>query len=134
LDYLKYLQGEARKSDFKIGIKLVKGAYMEKERYRAEAHKYISPICANKEATDTNFNDGFNFCLQNLEIFEIFLGTHNKVGSKLLLELISNSGLKNYDDRIWFGQLYGMSDHISFNLAVQNYIPPNIFPLAQSKK
>jgi proline dehydrogenase len=134
LNYLKYLRDEAMKFDFKIGIKLVKGAYMEKERDRAEMNKYVSPICANKEATDTNFNDGLIFCSQNLGLFEIFLGTHNEGSSKLLLELMSNSGLKNYDNRIWFGQLYGMSDHISFNLALQNYNTAKYLPFGPVKE
>ena len=134
LNYLKYLRDEAMKFDFKIGIKLVKGAYMEKERDRAEMNKYVSPICANKEATDTNFNDGLIFCSQNLGLFEIFLGTHNEGSSKLLVELMSNSGLKNYDNRIWFGQLYGMSDHISFNLALQNYNTAKYLPFGPVKE
>tara|TARA_R110002049_G_scaffold58113_5_gene158424 strand:- start:4526 stop:5716 length:1191 start_codon:yes stop_codon:yes gene_type:complete len=133
LAYLKKLKNKANDSGFHAGFKLVRGAYIEKERNKAQANNYISPICSNKEETDANFNNGLDYCLNNLGVFEIFLGTHNEKSTKMLAELMNDQGLSNSDDRIWFGQLYGMSDHISFNLSKNNYNTAKYLPFGPVK-
>jgi len=121
LDYLKKLHIRAKEQGFKIGMKLVRGAYMEKERERAKEKGYKDPICVDKAATDKMFNDVLNYMFQNIDDMAIFAGTHNEESSYLLMDLIAKSGLDKKDIRIWFGQLYGMSDHISYNLAKEGY-------------
>lgn len=121
LDYLKQLHKRAKDQGFKIGMKLVRGAYMEKERERAEEKGYKDPICVDKAATDTLFNDVARYMFENLDDMAIFLGTHNEESSYLLMELVNNSKLDKRDHRIWYGQLFGMSDHISYNLAKEGY-------------
>jgi len=121
LDYLKKLHKRAKEQGFKVGMKLVRGAYMEKERERAEEKGYKDPICADKKATDKLFNDVMMYMFENIDDMAIFAGTHNEESSYLLMDLITNSTLDKDDERIWFGQLYGMSDHISYNLAKEGY-------------
>ncbi len=121
MDYLKKLHSIALKDGFKIGIKVVRGAYMEKENERAEAKGYPSPICASKKATDDNFDAAVEYMLSDLGTISIFAGTHNENSCYKLMRLMDDRGIQPNDAHIWFGQLYGMSDHISFNLAAKNY-------------
>ena len=121
LDYLKELHKRAKEKGYKIGMKLVRGAYMEKERERAQELGYKDPICVDKAATDKMYNDVMTYMFQNLETMAIFAGTHNEESSYLLLELISQSKMASNDKRVWFGQLYGMSDHISYNLSKEGF-------------
>lgn len=121
LEYLKKICDKARTEGFRIGIKAVRGAYMEKENERAEKLGLQSPICVSKEATDENFNAGVRFMMDNLDVFSVFCGSHNEHSSILLAEQMAEKGIAKNDPRIWFGQLYGMSDHISFNLAKEGY-------------
>ena len=128
LDFLKKEHDKAKDGKYFLGYKLVRGAYMEKENERATEKGYQSPICGSKALTDENFNKGLQYMIDNLDCMSIFAGTHNEVSSYLLIKLMNEKGLLNNDPRIWFGQLYGMSDHISFNLAnlgynVAKYIP-----------
>jgi proline dehydrogenase len=119
--YLKALHLRAKEKGFHIGMKLVRGAYMEKEAQRAEEKGYKNPICETKQATDINFNEGLNYMLDNINEMAVFAGTHNEESSYLLMNLMQEKGISNDDSRIWFGQLYGMSDNISYNLAANNY-------------
>lgn len=119
--YLKALHLRAKEKGYHIGMKLVRGAYMEKEAKRAEEKGYKNPICESKQATDINFNDGLNYMLDNINEMAVFAGTHNEESSYLLMNLMQEKGISNDDSRIWFGQLYGMSDNISYNLAANNY-------------
>jgi len=121
LDYLKKMHKRANEQGFKIGMKLVRGAYMEKERERAEKMGYKDPICVDKEATDKMYNDVQEYMVENINDMDIFSGTHNEESSYLLMDLIEKYNLAKDDKRIWFGQLYGMSDHISYNLAKKGY-------------
>ena len=128
LDYLKKLHQRAKSDGFTIGMKLVRGAYMEKENNRAGEKGYPSPICVDKEATDKNYDDAAHYMMKNLDCMSIYLGTHNEESSYKMLQLMSQNGISNDDNRIWFGQLYGMSDNISYNLAengnnVSKYLP-----------
>ena len=119
--YLEKLHHKAKEGGFKLGIKAVRGAYMEKENERAEAKGYTSPICTSKKETDENFDAAVAYMVNNLDDISLFAGTHNENSCYKLMELMANSGIANSDSRIWFGQLYGMSDHISFNLAKKKY-------------
>ncbi|MDB2607074.1 proline dehydrogenase family protein [Zobellia sp.] len=121
LDYLQQLKQRADKERFRIGVKVVRGAYMEKENDRAEEKGYKYPICESKQETDDNFNNAVTYILNHLDRISIFLGTHNEESSYKLMELMAEKQISNNDTRVWFGQLYGMSDHISFNLAKKNY-------------
>lgn len=121
LDYLKKLHQQAKAEGFFIGMKLVRGAYMEKENNRAAEKGYPSPICASKEATDENFDMAMLYMIENITNMAIFAGTHNENSTYMLLDLQDKLNIQKTDSRIWFGQLYGMSDNISFNLAAKGY-------------
>lgn len=133
LDYLKKLHAQAKAEGFKIGIKLVRGAYMEKENERAEQKKYPTPICASKAETDANFNTVMRYIFKHLDDIAVFLGTHNEESSLLAMELMKEYEVAPRDTRVWFGQLYGMSDHISFNLAAQGYNVAKYIPFGPVK-
>ena len=121
LDYLKKLHEQAKAHGFFIGMKIVRGAYMEKENKRAEEMGYPSPICESKEATDRNYDLTMEYMMDNLESMSIFAGTHNESSSYKLIEMMQIKAIAKNDNRIWFGQLYGMSDNISYNLAEYGY-------------
>jgi len=121
VDYLKKLYEHAVANNYIIGQKLVRGAYMEKERERAEQMGYQSPICATKEASDKSYDDGLRFCMEHLDRINICAGTHNEESCYLLAQLMAEKGIAKNDERIFFSQLLGMSDHISFNLAHDKY-------------
>lgn len=121
LSFLVELHEIAVKENFKVGIKVVRGAYLEKENNRAEEKGYASPICKSKKATDDNFDDALRFMIEHTDVFTIFAGTHNENSSYLLLDLMKERNMPNNHPNIWFGQLYGMSDNISYNLADQGY-------------
>ncbi len=121
LDYLKKIHDVAKAEGFFIGMKVVRGAYMEKEHKRAEELGYPTPICASKEATDNNYDAAVGYMLQHLDTMSLFVGTHNEISSYKVMERIKEWNLNRNDNRIWFGQLYGMSDNISYNLAFEKY-------------
>ncbi|UGS24837.1 proline dehydrogenase family protein [Flavobacterium channae] len=121
LDYLKGLHEQAKNEGFYIGMKLVRGAYMEKENDRAAERGLKSPICVSKEATDVNYNAAVVYMVENIDKMAIFAGTHNEESSYKLMQLMEEKGIAKNDKRIFFGQLLGMSDNISFNLAANSY-------------
>ncbi len=121
LDYLKNLLQQAKKEGFYIGMKIVRGAYMEKENLRAEEKGYPTPICESKEATDLNYDAAIHFMVENIDRMAIFAGTHNELSSYKLMEYLQELNIEKKDARIWFGQLYGMSDNISYNLSANGY-------------
>ena len=133
LDYLKKLHDKAKKEGFYIGIKLVRGAYMEKENERAEEMGYPTPICSSKEATDENYDASVKYMVDHLDSMFIFEGTHNEASTYFLMDLMEEKGIKSTDDRIWFGQLYGMSDNISYNLADNGYNVAKYLPFGPVK-
>ena len=104
-----------------LGVKLVRGAYMEKERARAALRGYADPIHGSKEATDESFNKALEFCLDNRQRVSVVCGSHNEFSNQYLTMLMRKHGMKPNDDRVWFAQLLGMSDNISFNLAKANF-------------
>jgi proline dehydrogenase len=121
LDYLKRLHEQAKKEGFFIGMKIVRGAYLEKENERAADMGYKSPICINKQTTDENYDAAIVYMLDNIDLMYIFAGTHNENSSYRLMKLMEERGIIKKDNRIFFGQLYGMSDNISYNLALEGY-------------
>lgn len=133
LNYLKQIHLASKKLNFKLGIKLVRGAYMEKERLRASELGYKSPICETKELTDILFNDTLKFILGNLNQIQPFIGTHNEESTALAVSLMNEYKISKNDNRVWFGQLYGMSDHISYNLAANGYNVAKYVPFGPVK-
>ncbi len=128
LEHLKKWYERAVAGNFYVGAKFVRGAYMEKERIRAAERGYPSPIHPDKESTDRAYDDALRFSFEHIDRISIFNGTHNEKSSKVLADLMIEKGMPHDDKRIWFSQLYGMSDHISFNLAehgfnVAKYVP-----------
>ncbi|MCX7548377.1 proline dehydrogenase family protein [Xanthomarina sp. F1114] len=128
MEFAKKQLEHAKANGYYLGYKIVRGAYMEKENERAIKKNYPTPICESKAATDENFNDAAKFILDNLDYISLFAGTHNEASSYLIMDLMKEKGIAKDDNRVWFGQLYGMSDHISFNLAnlrynVAKYVP-----------
>lgn len=128
LDFLRKCHETAQRDGYILGAKLVRGAYMEKERERAKRRRYPSPIHLTKADTDAAFDAAQAFCVTNADRIRLVSGTHNESSSRLLSELMFDAGLAADDRRIFFSQLYGMSDNISFNLAhaghnVVKYVP-----------
>jgi len=121
LDRLKKDHETAKKNNFFMGAKFVRGAYMEKERERAEELGYEDPIQPDKAATDRDYNLALRYTLENIGDFAVFNGTHNEESSRYMAELMDELKIARDDKRCWFSQLYGMSDHISFNLAKEGY-------------
>jgi len=128
LDFLKKSYDHAVKNNYYLGLKLVRGAYMEKERKRALEMGYPSPIHPDKQSSDHAYDKALRFCVEHVDRISICSGSHNEKSADLLAELMQKKGLPNNHPHIWFSQLYGMSDHISFNLAragynVSKYVP-----------
>jgi len=109
------------KGKFVAGAKLVRGAYMEKERERAEEMGYKDPILPTKEATDSQYDNALKFCTENIEHIHLCSGSHNEQSNLYLTQLMENQNIAPGDERIYFAQLFGMSDNISFNLAKAGY-------------
>ena len=128
LDFLVKVIHDSQVNGYHYGIKLVRGAYMEKERARAILMKYTSPIQPDKAATDKDYNKALSLILENFSNLSLCAGTHNEYSSELLTDLLKKFNLQKDDKRIYFAQLLGMSDHISFNLSsegfnVAKYVP-----------
>ena len=130
-DKLESLKADTKLSgsdNFILGAKLVRGAYMEKERKRASEYGYSSPIHATKEATDADYNKALEFCLDNIDSIAIVAGTHNEHSCHLLAELLNRKKIPHDHHHVYFSQLLGMSDNLSFNLSslrynVAKYVP-----------
>jgi len=133
LEFLNTLYNKAIAKNYYLGIKFVRGAYMEKERERANLLGKPSPIHPDKISTDCDFNEALKFSVQHIDRISIFNGTHNEESCRLLTDLISIAGLEKDDNRIWFSQLYGMSDNISFNLAHEGYNVTKYVPFGPLK-
>jgi proline dehydrogenase len=128
LAYMRHMQALAEREGFRLGFKLVRGAYMEKERAYAEERGRESPIQPDKQATDAEFDTGLRFAFERLDLISICCGSHNEASNRLLAELVVKHGIGPTDRRVEFAQLYGMSDHLTYNLAhhgfnVSKYVP-----------
>lgn len=121
LTNLKNAHHNAVMHNYFVGAKLVRGAYMEKERARAEEKGYPSPIHPDKDATDNAYNQALKFCLDNKQRISTLSGSHNEYSNMFLTVLMDKHSMRPDDPRVWFAQLYGMSDNISFNLAREGY-------------
>ena len=121
LGNLKSAYDDAIQKNYYLGVKIVRGAYMEKERERATEYNYPDPIQPDKVSTDKAFNDALEFCVANHERIALVCGSHNEYSNQFLTGLIKKYGLPHEDGKIWFSQLLGMSDNISFNLANKGY-------------
>ena len=137
----------AKEKGYRLGCKLVRGAYMERERVRARESQYCDPVHKSKAATDNDYNAAIDFCLDHIDCMAVCLGTHNEYSSTYCIEKMDKLGVPRNDPKIWFAQLLGMSDNITFNLAkggynVAKYVPygpieavtPYLFRRAEENK
>ena len=128
LAYLKASHERARAADYILGVKLVRGAYMEKEQARAESLGYANPIHASKGAVDADFDAAIVYCVEHIDTVAFCAATHNEASCQLVVSSAAEHGVPIDHPHIHFAQLYGMSDHISFNLAraggnASKYVP-----------
>ncbi|QEH41254.1 proline dehydrogenase family protein [Chitinophaga sp. XS-30] len=136
-DRLKYLRksfAKAQQQGYLLGAKLVRGAYMEKERKRAEDMSYPSPIQPDKAAADRDYDEAIRFCMDRLDHLAVFIGTHNENSCMLAAQLLHGKGLPHDHPRVSFSQLYGMSDNITFNLAHAGYRVSKYLPYGPVKE
>ncbi len=134
LDKVKSNLELAKKEKFYLGVKLVRGAYMEKERKRAIVHNYTSPIHNSKDNTDEEFNKSLMFCVKNINKVSLWVGSHNENSCLKLMEMMKDNNISKDDQRIWFSQLYGMSDNISYTLSSLKYNVVKLIPFGPIEK
>jgi len=128
IDYLNKIIDKAKKENFKLGLKLVRGAYHQQELERAYRNNYKIPVHLKKKNTDNDFNLALKICIDNIAYISFCAGTHNEESSNILIQLMHDNDLQNNDKRIYSSQLLGMSDNISYNLSkekfnVSKYVP-----------
>ncbi len=121
LPYLKESYNDAAAKGYILGAKLVRGAYMEKERTRAGEKGYPSPIQPDKASTDRDYNEAVIFCMERLDKLAVFIGTHNEKSCMIAAKYMEDHNIAHNSNRVYFSQLYGMSDNISFNIAHAGY-------------
>jgi proline dehydrogenase len=121
LHFLQLSHRIAKDKNFLLGAKLVRGAYMEKERARAQKNGYPSPIQIDKESTDKDFDAAALYCIENKESISLLLATHNENSNIKMASEMQRLGVANNSTQIHFSQLYGMGDHITFNMAILGY-------------
>lgn len=119
--YLEALLKDAEQENYFIGMKLVRGAYMEKERERAAKMGYTSPINNTKADTDKEYNTALEFCIKHIDRVAFCSGSHNETSAELLIKLMEQYKISKNNPHVWFSQLLGMSDHISYNVAKEGY-------------
>lgn len=134
LAYMKEQIDLARKEGWFLGLKIVRGAYMEKERERAAQMGYPDPIQPNKEATDRDYNESLRIAVENRDVISICAGTHNEISTQVLMEEMEKHNIDKHDKRFYFSQLLGMSDHISFNLGAAGYMVAKYVPYGPIKE
>lgn len=133
MDYLREVLEIANNEGFKLGFKVVRGAYMEKENDRADEMGYKTPICPSKKATDENFDAAITFMMNHLNTISIFAGTHNEASCLKLIKHMEENKVRANDPNIWFGQLFGMSDHITYNLTAEGFRAAKYVPYGPVK-
>ena len=121
VDYLNFLLKDGKEKGYFIGIKLVRGAYHEQEIERAKEKGYPCPVHTIKENTDKDYNTALTICIENIDIISVCAGTHNEESSGLLIQLLEKNNISKDDKRVYFSQLLGMSDHISYNAAKEGF-------------
>ncbi|MBP9709007.1 MAG: proline dehydrogenase family protein [Oligoflexales bacterium] len=134
LAYLQALYAETVKNAVFLGLKLVRGAYLEKENLRAKQLMYESPIQKNKKNTDSDFDAAVEFCLENINRISVFIATHNADSTFKALKKMQVLNLANSDERVVFSQLYGMGDHLTYNLAKAGYRATKYLPFGPIKE
>jgi len=134
LNFLMKVIHDSKINGYHYGIKLVRGAYMEKERARALQMNYPSPIQPNKGSTDNDYNKALSVILENINHLSLCAGTHNEESSLLLTKLLEKFNVNKDDQRIYFAQLLGMSDHISYNLSSEGYNVAKYVPYGPIKE
>ncbi|MBK9283427.1 MAG: proline dehydrogenase family protein [Sphingobacteriaceae bacterium] len=134
LNYLKKTIETAKNKGYQVGAKLVRGAYMEKERARAIEMNYPSPIQKSKENSDKDYDEALKVCVENINMMGLCAGTHNEKSSLYLVELMKQYKISPNNKRIYFSQLLGMSDHISFNLSLSGYNVSKYVPYGPVKE
>ncbi len=133
VEVIKQHHALALSEGFYLGLKIVRGAYMEKERERAKAMGYPSPIQSNKEATDRDFNDIIRYFVDNVNTISFMVATHNEESTQLLATLIEEHNVPRNHPHVYFSQLYGMSDHLTYNLAEAGYNVVKYVPYGKVK-
>jgi proline dehydrogenase len=128
LDFLKNSFHKASEKDYLLGAKLVRGAYMEKERERAQKLGYPSPIQKDKVSTDKDYNLAITFCIENYQRIASVVASHNQISTEMQIDLMEKNAIDKSNQHLGFCQLYGMSDNLTFNLAkagyrVSKYVP-----------
>ena len=128
LDALKQAHDHAAEAGYYLGAKLVRGAYMEKEARVAKQRGQPNPINSTKQATDDLYDESLRYCLDHIDRISFCAGTHNEASSLYLTQLMQQAGLAPGDPRVWFAQLYGMSDNLTYNLANAGYNTAKYLP------
>src|SRR5690606_27914038 len=128
ISYLQKSSDTAKEQGYILGSKIVRDAYMEKERKRALEHNYLSPVQPDKEASDRDYNEAVKLCLERNSFVATFIGTHNELSCYNAIELMEAYNIDAASNHVHFSQLFGMSDNITFNLAhagynVSKYLP-----------
>ena len=118
----------AKNKHYLLGAKLVRGAYMEKERARANKLGQPSPIQPDKKSTDKDFDEAVEYCFQNIEFISCCIASHSEESSLKAAELLSNMNIRKNHPHVYFSQLYGMGEHITFNLAAHGYNATKYMP------
>lgn len=134
LAYLERIINHAKSKGFLIGLKLVRGAYFEKERDLAHLSARVSPVYDTKDETDNAFNQAVNMCLENHAIVSTCLATHNQKSVELALNWIEEFGIEDHYNKVFFSQLFGMSDNLTFNLAEGHFNSSKYVPYGEVKK
>jgi proline dehydrogenase len=133
LDFLKLSHKIAKEQGFILGEKLVRGAYMEKERARAVEYGYASPIQPNKESSDRDYDAAVTYCINNIHEIALCVGSHNERSNFLAATLMQERGIPHNHPHVHFSQLFGMSDHITFNLAKEGFNVSKYLPFGPMK-
>ena len=133
LNYLNKIISVAKKEKFLLGIKLVRGAYHQQEINRALKLKYDIPVFKTKNKSDESFNKSLKICCDNINHISICAGTHNEYSSQLLIDLMKKNNIEKSDPRIYFSQLLGMCDHISYNIAEHGFNTAKYVPYGPIK-
>lgn len=134
ISYLEYAIEEAKQNNYFIGMKLVRGAYMEKERHYAELADQPSPVFETKIETDNSFDQAVTICLKEHAVVATCLATHNQQSVELAIKLIEEFNITNHYEKVFFSQLFGMSDNLTFNLAKGHYNSSKYVPYGEVEK
>jgi proline dehydrogenase len=133
VEFLKQCYKAAEERNFLLAVKLVRGAYMEKERKRAQEKGYPSPIQPDKASTDNDYNEAVRFCLEHNERIGVIVASHNEHSNLLATQLMDKAGLTHDHPHVHFSQLYGMSDNITYNLAAAGFSVSKYLPFGPIK-